>query len=327
MADDFLDDEDDLVQAGSEAVTLCVPQAESGKSLRLDVFLTQSLSDLSRSRLQKLIEDKLVHVDGEPARAGLKLKGGEKIEVIIPPPVELDVKAQDIPLRIVFEDDYLAVVDKPIGMVTHPGAGVYEGTLVNALLHHMKGRLSGISGTLRPGIVHRLDKDTSGLLVVAKEDRTHRDLARQIKEKTAQRIYTALVEGVLESDSGAVNKPIGRHPVKRKQMAVVAKGKEAVSHFQVLRRFHKYTLVKVRLTTGRTHQIRVHMASLGHPVVGDLLYNNKQTGSSAQRAKLGLSGHCLHAAQLSFSHPITGQLLEFESPLPASFQALIDSLT
>jgi 23S rRNA pseudouridine1911/1915/1917 synthase len=191
----------------------------------------------------------------------------------------------------------------------------------------MKDSLSGISGVARPGIVHRLDKDTSGLLVIAKEDQSHRNLAAQIKSKEARRTYIALVEGVMKEDRGTISKPIGRHPVKRKQMAVTTTGRPAVSHFEVLRRFTKYTLVKVSLETGRTHQIRVHMSSIGYPVVGDLVYNSKVTGSEAMRRKLGLKGHALHAFQLSFTHPETGVLLEFEAPLPEEFQALIETLS
>jgi 23S rRNA pseudouridine1911/1915/1917 synthase len=300
--------------------------AETAMGSRLDVFLSENLEGFTRSRLRKLIEQGLVKVSGEIAKAGMKLKGGEVISLVVPADVPATAEAQEIPLDIVFEDKYLAVINKPVGMVTHPGAGVSQGTLVNALLHHCRGELSGISGVLRPGIVHRLDKDTSGLLVVAKEDKTHQGLSEQIRDKTARRVYLAVLEGVMKSDGGIIDKPIGRHPVRRKEMAVVSTGRKAVSHFEVLRRSSKYTLVKVALETGRTHQIRVHMASLGFPVVGDIVYNRKQTGNEAARTKLGLKGHALHAVELSFTHPVTGRLLQFEAPVPPEFQRLIDTI-
>lgn len=293
--------------------------------VRLDVYLSEQLT-FSRARVQKLIDDELVKMNGKPAKSSFSLRGGESLEVEIPEPQASTVAAQDIPLAIVFEDECLAVINKPAGMVVHPGAGVADNTLVNALLHHLQGRLSGISGVLRPGIVHRLDKDTSGLLVVAKDDQAHASLSGQIKEKRAHRIYMALVEGVVKPDQGLVDKPIGRHPVARKQMAVVSSGRRAVSHFQVLRRWAAYSLVRVALETGRTHQIRVHMESLGHPVVGDIVYNRKRTGSLKARHKLGLVGHALHAAYLSFTHPVTGSLLEFEADLPDDFRKLVESL-
>ena len=297
---------------------------------RVDQFLTSELSDqfdrLSRSRIQKLIDEAKVAVDGKIAKAGLKLKGGERLSITVPADVPLDVKAQDIPLDVIYEDDDLIVVNKPTGMVTHPGAGITEGTLVNALLHHCRGSLSGISGVLRPGIVHRLDKDTSGLLVVAKNDRAHQSLAQQIKEKTARRSYLALLEGSLTEPSGVVDKPIGRHPVDRKKMTIIEGGRAAKTHWRVLKHWHKFTLVEATLETGRTHQIRVHMASLNCPVVGDIVYNRKTTGTLESRHRLGLSGQALHAANLSFSHPTTGRLLEFSAPLPPDYQNLLDQM-
>ncbi|HEY9773444.1 MAG TPA: RluA family pseudouridine synthase [Planktothrix sp.] len=316
--DDQSDDDGSLIE-------ICV-ERQTQPQPRLDQYLTQRLPELSRSRVQRLIEEGFISIDEKPAKAGLKLKGDERITIVLPPVEALSVEAEPIDLDIVFQDDDLAVINKPIGMVTHPGAGVSSGTLVNALMFHMKDSLSGISGVARPGIVHRLDKDTSGLLVIAKNDRAHRHLAREIRDKEAKRIYLALVERVMKEDRGIVDKPIGRHPVKRKQMAIIESGRRAVSHFEVLKRFGRYTLVKVELETGRTHQIRVHMASLGHPVVGDLVYNSKETGNEAMRRKLGLKGQALHAYQLSFTHPSTGRLLEFEAPLPPEFSALIDSL-
>jgi 23S rRNA pseudouridine1911/1915/1917 synthase len=322
------DCEEEFVEAGEDdgnVIELAVEK--ESLSLRLDQYVASKLPELSRSRVQKLIEDGLVAVDEKPAKAGLKLKGSERITVVVPPLEEMTVEPEPISLEIVYQDEHLAVVNKPVGMVTHPGAGVTAGTLVNALLFHLKDTLSGISGVARPGIVHRLDKDTSGLIVVAKNDYAHRHLAQQIKDKLARRTYLALVERVMVDDSGSIDKPIGRHPTKRKQMSVIESGRRAVSHFCVEKRFVKYTLVKVDLETGRTHQIRVHMASIGHPVVGDLVYNSQQTGSEAMRRKLGLKGHALHAYQLSFTHPVTGVLLKFEAPLPGEFQALLQALS
>ncbi len=301
-------------------------QVEPGPPVRLDVYLCHHLPGFSRSRIQKLIEAGLVTVSARAAKASRQLGGGELLVISVPADEPPEVAAQDIPLEIIFQDDYLAVLNKPTGMVTHPGAGVSSGTLVNALLHHLGGRLSGISGVLRPGIVHRLDKDTSGLLVVAKEDRAHRHLAEQIRAKTARRVYLALVEGSLPRDKGTIDKPVGRHPTRRKEMAIVPTGRHAVTHYEVVRRWPAYTLVKAALETGRTHQIRVHMADLGCPVVGDIVYNRKRTGSPGARARLGLKGHALHAAYLSFTHPVTGSLLEFEARLPEDLQKLLESL-
>lgn len=315
----------------NEAVQLeiVVPE-ELASPTRLDQFLTAELSHefahLNRTRVQKLIAEGQVQVDEKPGKAGLRLHGGEVLQVVVPADVPLDLQAEDIPLDIVFEDEHLAVINKQAGMVTHPGAGVMHGTLVNALLHHCRSTLSGIQGVLRPGIVHRLDKDTSGLLVVAKNDRAHQSLAAQIKSKQARRHYLALLEGDLKLESGEVNEPIGRHPVERKKMAVVESGRQARTHYKVLRHWHKFCLIEALLDTGRTHQIRVHMNSLGAPVVGDIVYNRKTTGTSESRARLGLKGHALHAAYLSFSHPVTGALLEFEAPLPPDIQRLIDQL-
>lgn len=314
-----------------EVIELVVAQhasAETKRSelVRLDQFLSQNLDGLSRSRVQQLIEDGLVLVNGNNAKANLRLRGGESVSVQIPPAVELDVQPENIPLSVVYEDEYVIVVNKPAGMTTHPGAGVVSGTLVNALLFHCKGSLSGISGTLRPGIVHRLDKDTTGLLVVAKNDLAHQNLVQQIKQRSVGRLYQALVEGTVENDSGTIDKPIGRHPVRRKEMAVVDNGRSAQSDFTVIKRFSRFTLVQVKLKTGRTHQIRVHMASIGFPVAGDLVYNNKQSGSESWRKKHGLQGQALHAFRLTFKHPKTGNLLEFEANPPDDFQKLLSTL-
>lgn len=297
---------------------------------RLDQYLTTELAPqfeyLTRSRIQKLIDSGKVSVDARTGKAGARLKGGEVISIVVPADIRLEVTAENIPLDVVFEDDDLIVVNKPAGMVTHPGAGVTEGTLVNALMFHCGASLSGISGVLRPGIVHRLDKDTSGLLVVAKNDRAHQSLAAQIKEKEAGRKYRALLEGIPSPEEGTVDKPIGRHPVQRKKMAIVANGRTARTHYRVLQHWHKFCMIEAVLETGRTHQIRVHMASLGCPVVGDIVYNMKTTGTLDARRRLGLIGHALHAAYLSFTHPSKGVLLEFEAPLPADFQAAMERL-
>jgi 23S rRNA pseudouridine1911/1915/1917 synthase len=309
-----------------DKIEITVQEAPADNPPRLDSYLAAHLPELSRNRIQKLIEGENILVDGKPAKMSHRLRDGERIQVTMPPPQILDVVAEDIPIDIVFEDDCMAVINKPTGMVTHPGAGVQTGTLVNALLHHMRGTLSGIGGAVRPGIVHRLDKETSGLLVIAKDDQAHRHLSEQIKSKTAKRTYLALLAGNLEHDDGTVDKPIGRHPTQRKQMAIVENGRQAVSHYRVLEKFEKFSLVEVRLQTGRTHQIRVHVASLGHPVVGDLVYNKGAYGSQSARAKMGLKGQALHSAQLTLIHPRNNCLLEFKAPLPEDFARALERL-
>lgn len=296
---------------------------------RLDQYLSNKLADsqsLSRSRIQKLIENGQVKVNNKLSKASLRLYGGEKIEIEVPDPEPLELLPQDIPIKVVYEDRELLVIDKAAGQVVHPGAGVHEGTLVNALLKHCEGELAGIAGTMRPGIVHRLDKDTSGLLVVAKTDKAQKSLSAQISAREAKRVYIAVLEGLPAVDSGDIDKPIGRHKTDRKRMAIVETGRPAQTHFEVLRRSSKFCLIKASLKTGRTHQIRVHMASINCPVVGDLVYNRKSTGSEAAREKLGLQGHALHATYLSFRHPDTGLLLEFDSAAPEYLQKLIDKL-
>lgn len=304
-------------------------EKDLAEPIRLDVYLSTGLSEprFSRTRVQKLIADGHVLLDGKPAKAGIKLKGGETLEIIYQEDAPPVVSAEEIQLAVVFEDDHLLVVNKPTGMVVHPGAGVDSGTLVNALLHHCRDKLPSIGGYSRPGIVHRLDKDTSGLLVVAKNDHAHLSLSAQIKARSATRIYQALVEGSPKVDRGVIDKAIGRHPVERKRMAVVAGGRSAQTTYEVVSRLGRFTLVRCRLGSGRTHQIRVHMASLNLPVVGDIVYNRKSTGTLAARHKLGLSGQALHAAYLSFRHPTRGELLEFEAPLPGDFQALLERLS
>ena len=284
---------------------------DDGESRRLDVFLSGN-ADITRSYVATLISEGLVTVNGKTAAKNTKLKRGDEISLTIPEPQEYSVEPENIPIDIVYEDDSLLVVNKPKDMVVHPAAGNYSGTLVNAILYHCGESLSGINGVMRPGILHRIDKNTSGLLLVAKNDNAHLCLAEQIKEHSLTREYEAVVYGNLKNDSGTVDAPIARHPVKRKQMAIVSGGKEAVTHYTVLERFGNFTHVKLRLETGRTHQIRVHMASLGHPVAGDDVY-----GPHKVITKLG--GQCLHARKIGFVHPVTHEYMEFTSNLPEYF--------
>ncbi|HBS58982.1 MAG TPA: RNA pseudouridine synthase [Firmicutes bacterium] len=297
-----------------ERFAYMIPEEAAGT--RTDVFLTQKHPGLSRSHIQQLVADGHVSVEGKRVKSHYKLRSGENLALEIPPPAELAVVAQDIPLDILYEDGEVIVVNKPRGMVVHPAAGNYEGTLVNALLEHCTD-LSGINGVMRPGIVHRIDKDTSGVLMAAKTDRAHLSLARQIKDRTVTRRYIALVHGGIPEESGVINAPIGRHPTDRKKMAVEVKhGKEAITHFRVLERFSGYTLLEARLKTGRTHQIRVHLAYIGHPVVGDPKYGPRTPHFS-------LDGQFLHAKVLGFVHPATGEYLEFSAPLPQVLEDIL----
>lgn len=281
---------------------------------RLDNAVSQ-LAGVTRSAAQKLISDGMVEIGGKVCGKSRKVKVGEVVYVTLPKPRPMEAKPQDIPIDIVFEDDDVIIVNKPRGMVVHPAAGNFEGTLVNALLSHCGESLSGINGVMRPGIVHRIDKDTSGLLLVAKNDRAHVSLAAQIKAHSVKRIYEAVVRGVLKEDSGIIDAPIGRHPVHRKKMAVTSNhSRNAVTHFEVIKRYEQYTHIKLRLETGRTHQIRVHMSHIGHPVAGDPVY-----GGTLNRAETALSGQCLHARLIGFVHPSTGRYMEFESELPDYF--------
>lgn len=282
---------------------------------RLDVFVA-AVSDISRSRAAQLIEEGFVTVNGNKASKNTKPKIGDTVIIEIPDPQEYDVVAQDIPLDIVYEDSSLLVVNKPKGMVVHPAAGNYDGTLVNALMHHCGDSLSGINGVMRPGIVHRIDKNTSGLLMVAKNDFAHTGLAEQIKDHSFTREYAAIVYGKLKEQSGTVNAPIDRHPQKRKQMAVVEGGREAVTHYEVIEELNGFSYLRLRLETGRTHQIRVHMAYIGHPVAGDEVYGPKKVITE-------LGGQCLHAKKVGFIHPETKEYMEFDSPLPEYFERFL----
>lgn len=293
---------------------------EAYASMRLDVFLTKILADFSRSHVQKLITNHEVTVNGIPARANYKLRLKDYVKVVIPEVKAMEAKPENIPLDILYEDTQVIVVNKPRGMVVHPATGNYTGTLVNALLEHCND-LSGINGTIRPGIVHRLDKDTSGVMVAAKTDQAHLSLAKQIKDRTASRRYLAIVHGNIKEEQGVINAPIGRDPNDRKKMAVTfTNSKTAITNFHVTQRFGEYTLVECKLLTGRTHQIRVHMTYIGHPVVGDPKY-----GSA--KSRFSIQGQALHSTELTFEHPTTGQKLLFSAPVPADMQDILNSLT
>ena len=285
---------------------------------RLDVFLTEQNQDFSRSHVQKLIADGKVMVNGQQRKANFKLTAGDEITLEIPEAVEAEILPEDIPLDILYEDKDLIVINKARGMVVHPAAGVFSGTLVNALMHHCTD-LSGINGELRPGIVHRLDKDTSGVMVAAKSDKAHLSLAQQIKDKTAHRIYQAIVCGNIKEEAGIIKGDIGRHPVDRKKMAIVQDGKSAVTHFKVLERFGEYTLVECALETGRTHQIRVHMTHIGHPLVGDPKYGT----NGKRKDNFSIQGQALHSMSLELDHPVTGERMTFNTELPEDMQKIL----
>ena len=287
---------------------------------RLDAFLARSVPGLTRSAAQKLLEDGAVTLSGRPGKKNDRTAAGMEVSLTLPQPEPLDVLPQNIPLDVVYEDDDVIVVNKPVGMVVHPAPGHPDGTLVNALLYHCGSSLSGINGVLRPGIVHRIDRDTSGLIIAAKNDRAHLALAAQLQDHTLARVYEAVAVGGLKEDAGTVDAPIGRHPVDRKKMAVDRKnGRPAVTHWSVLARYPGYTRVECRLETGRTHQIRVHMASIGHPLLGDVVYGSKKPFP-------GLAGQCLHAKRLRFLHPSTGEPVEVECPLPQWFTDVLKKI-
>lgn len=282
---------------------------------RIDRFLADS-QDLTRSFLQKILKEGEVIVNGKSVKANYKLRKGDRIEFEIPEAVEPDIVAEDIPLSILYEDADVLVVDKPKGMVVHPAAGHYSRTLVNAVMYHCKGELSGINGVLRPGIVHRIDRDTTGSIIICKNDMAHNEIARQLKEHSINRRYRAIVTGVLKDEEGTIKGAIGRDKKDRKKMAITADGKPAVTHYRVLQRFKHYTYVECVLETGRTHQIRVHMASIGHPLLGDEVYGRRSD-------KYKCEGQCLHAMTLGFHHPRTGEYIEVNAPLPPYFEHLL----
>lgn len=299
-----------------ESIVLSPDECSAGE--RLDKYISENISDISRSYAAVLAKDGLIECEGKALDKNYKIKGGELIRIWVPEPEPQEVEAEDIPLNIIYEDSDLLVVNKPQGMVVHPAPGNYSGTLVNALLYHCRDSLSAINGVIRPGIVHRIDKDTSGLLVVAKNNNAHIRLSEQIKEKKALRSYIALVNGRVK-ENGTVNAPIARNPKDRKKMAVVKGGREAVTHYEVLEDLGEYTLLKCILETGRTHQIRVHMTSIGHSIVGDKVYGVKKD-------RFNLNGQLLHAEQIGFDHPSTGEYMQFSSDLPDYFEAVLNKL-
>ena len=293
--------------------------SEESKNQRLDAFLASSLDGLTRSQATRLIESGEIAVNGRAVSKSYKLAGGEDIAVTLPEPEPVEAVPQDIPLDVVYEDADVIVVNKPSGMVVHPAPGHPDGTLVNALLYHCAGTLSGVGGALRPGIVHRIDRDTSGLIIAAKNDAAHQYLSAQLADHTLARTYECIVVGALREDRGTVDAPIARHPTDRKRMAVVAGGREAVTHWEVIARYPGYTHVRCRLETGRTHQIRVHMAYIGHPILGDTVYG-------AKKEVPGLTGQCLHAVGLRFLHPRTHEVVELFCPLPEEFTRMLQKI-
>ena len=287
---------------------------------RADAFLARCVPDLTRSAAQRLLEEGAVTLAGRPVKKNYKTAPGDVLEVALPDPEPIDVVPQNIPLDVVYEDSDVIVVNKPVGLVVHPAPGHPDGTLVNALLYHCGDSLSGINGELRPGIVHRIDRDTSGLNIAAKNDKAHLALAEQLQDHSLARVYEAVTVGGLKEDAGTVDAPIGRHPVDRKKMAIDPRnGRRAVTHWTVLNRYPGYTHVECRLETGRTHQIRVHMASIGHPLLGDVVYGSKKPWP-------GLAGQCLHARKLKFIHPTTGKLVEVECDRPEWFEKVLKQI-
>lgn len=293
--------------------------ADSG--LRIDKYLSTVNEQLSRSYIQKLLKSGLVLVDGKPVKASYQVDEGDVISFDIPEAVEPEIEPEDMDLDILYEDQDVILVNKPKGMVVHPAAGHYSHTLVNGLMYHCKDQLSGINGVMRPGIVHRIDMDTTGVIIACKNDMAHNSIAAQLKEHSITRRYQAIVHGVLKEDTGTIEGPIGRHPTDRKKMSInYNNGKSAVTHYKILKRFRQYTHVECRLETGRTHQIRVHMASIGHPLLGDLVYGPGKCPIP------GLQGQTLHAGILGFIHPRTGEYMEFTAPLPEYFAKLLNTL-
>ena len=299
-----------------ETLTLTADRAGE----RADAFLARSVPGLTRSAAQRLLEEGAVTLEGRPVKKNYKTAPGDQLEAVLPDPEPVAILPQNIPLDVVYEDGDVIVVNKPVGLVVHPAPGHPDGTLVNALLYHCGNTLSGINGELRPGIVHRIDRDTSGLIIAAKNDRAHLALAAQLQDHSLARVYEAVAVGNLREDAGTVDAPIGRHPVDRKKMAIDHRnGRPAVTHWSVLGRYPGYTHVECRLETGRTHQIRVHLASIGHPLLGDVVYGSKKPWP-------GLAGQCLHARKLRFVHPTTGKLVELECPLPDWFEKVLKQI-
>lgn len=297
--------------------TLVVDEINKGK--RLDSYISDNMDKISRSFAQKLIGNQKVTINGKNEKASYKVCVGDKVEVDVPEAQDTRLKAQDIPVEVVYEDKDIIVVNKPKGMVVHPANGNPDGTLVNAILAMCKDSLSGIGGEIRPGIVHRLDKDTSGLLIIAKNDEAHVKMSKQIQDRLVTKKYIALVKGVVKDDEATIDMPIARSKVDRKKMAVDKDGKQAVTHFKVIKRYKRYTLLEIKIDTGRTHQIRVHMAKIGYPVVGDMVYSNGKN-------EFGVEGQMLHAKSLEFSHPITGKKMHLEAPLPEYFTKVLEEL-
>ena len=289
------------------------------ENMRLDIYIAQKNDKLSRSMIQKLIEDGEILVNGQTKKISYKVHTGDEIEINIPEPKETNIKPQNIPVEVIYEDNDIIVVNKPKGMVVHPANGNPDGTLVNAILALCKDNLSGIGGEIRPGIVHRLDKDTSGLLIIAKNDLAHKNISEQIKNRQVKKIYIALVKGNVAEDEATIDMPIGRSAKDRKKMAVRKDGKTAITHFKVLKRYNKYTLLEIKIDTGRTHQIRVHMAEIGHPVVGDMVY-------SSGKNEFGIEGQMLHAKSLDFRHPVTGKEMHLEADVPQYFVDVLNKL-
>ena len=289
------------------------------ENVRLDAYISNKETNISRTNIQRLIEEGNVLVNGQKKKISYKVQIGDNIEINIPEAKETSIKAENIPVEVVYEDNDIIVVNKPKGMVVHPANGNPDGTLVNAIMAMCKGSLSGIGGEIRPGIVHRLDKDTSGLLIVAKNDLAHINMSNQIKDRQVKKIYIALVKGNINENEATINMPIGRSTKDRKKMAVRKDGKEAITHFKVLKRYKNYTLLEVKIDTGRTHQIRVHMAEIGHPVVGDMVY-------SKGKNEFGVEGQMLHSKSLDFKHPITGKEMHLEAKLPEYFEKVLEKL-
>ena len=286
---------------------------------RIDRYIPEKRPEFSRSAIQRLLEEKNILVNGKEVKPSYKVQEGDKIVVQELPAKETSIKAQEIPLEVIYEDQDMVVINKPKGMVVHPADGNPDGTLVNAVMALCKGSLSGIGGEIRPGIVHRLDKDTSGIIMVAKNDLTHIHLSEQIKNHEVKKTYIALVRGIIKEKEATIHMPIARSKKDRKKMAVDKDGKDAITHFKVLKRYDKYTLLEIRIETGRTHQIRVHMAEIGHPVVGDMVYSNGKN-------EFGVEGQMLHARRLEFSHPTTGEKMILEAKLPAYFEEVLEQL-